>query len=66
MNENDELEPEILSYREFQNRETLLAWQRRRRAIESQFPTARFRRRVPPVAIAQSSGHCKQQEHGAQ
>lgn len=33
---DDELEPEILSYREFRNRETLLAWQRRRRAFESQ------------------------------
>jgi hypothetical protein len=33
---NEELEPEILSYREFKNRETLLAWERRRRAFESQ------------------------------
>jgi hypothetical protein len=33
---DDELEPEILSYREFRNRETLLAWERRRRAFESQ------------------------------
>ena len=32
---DEELDPEILSYREFRNRETLLAWQRRRRALES-------------------------------
>ena len=32
---DDELEPEVLSYREFRNRETLRAWQQRRRAIES-------------------------------
>lgn len=32
---DDELEPEVLSYREFTNRETLRAWQQRRRAIES-------------------------------
>ncbi len=31
----DELEPEILSYREFRDRETLLAWQQRRRAFET-------------------------------
>jgi hypothetical protein len=33
---NEQLEPEILSYREFRKRETLLAWERRRRAVESQ------------------------------
>jgi len=33
---NEEMEPEVLSYREFKKRETLLAWQRRRRAYESQ------------------------------
>lgn len=33
---NDELEPEILSYREFRNRQTLLAWEQRRRAFESE------------------------------
>jgi hypothetical protein len=33
---DEQLEPEILSYREFRNRETLLAWERRRRAFESQ------------------------------
>jgi hypothetical protein len=33
---NEELEPEVLSYREFKNRETLLAWERRRRTHESQ------------------------------
>ena len=33
---DDELEPEVLSYREFRNRETLRAWEERRRAIESQ------------------------------
>ena len=32
---SDELEPEILSYREFKNREALLAWERRRRAFEA-------------------------------
>ena len=32
---DDELEPEILSYREFRNREALRAWQQRRRAFES-------------------------------
>jgi hypothetical protein len=36
---NDELEPEILSYREFRNRETLLAWHRRRRALETPWGT---------------------------
>lgn len=33
---NDELEAEVLSYREFKNRETLRAWEQRRRAVESQ------------------------------
>ena len=33
---SDEFEPEILSYRAFRNRETLLAWELRRRAIDSQ------------------------------
>jgi hypothetical protein len=33
---SDELEPEILSYRAFRNRETLLAWELRRRAIDAQ------------------------------
>jgi hypothetical protein len=33
---NEELEPEVLSYREFRNREALLAWERRRRAYELQ------------------------------
>jgi hypothetical protein len=33
---NDELEPEILSYRAFRNRETFLAWELRRRAFDSQ------------------------------
>ena len=33
---NEEMEQEVLSYREFKKRETLLAWQRRRRAYESQ------------------------------
>jgi hypothetical protein len=32
---NEELEPEILSYREFRKREALLAWQERRRAFEA-------------------------------
>ena len=32
---SDELEPEILSYRAFRNRETLLAWELRRRALDS-------------------------------
>ena len=32
---DDELEPEILSYREFMSRETLRAWEQRRRAVES-------------------------------
>jgi hypothetical protein len=32
---NEETEPEVLSYREFKKRETLLEWQRRRRAHES-------------------------------
>ena len=31
---DDALEPEILSYREFRNRETLRAWEQRRRAVE--------------------------------
>jgi hypothetical protein len=33
---SEQLEPEVLSYREFRKRETLLAWERRRRAFESQ------------------------------
>jgi hypothetical protein len=33
---DDDLEPEILTYREFINRQTLLAWQRRWRAHEHQ------------------------------
>ncbi len=33
---NEEIEPEVLSYREFKKREALLAWERRRRALESQ------------------------------
>lgn len=33
MNEN-ELEPEVLSYRAFQDRELLLAWKQRRRSYE--------------------------------
>ena len=52
---SDEFEPEILSYREFKNRETLLAWQQRRRAFE-----ARVGRRgiklefaAPPAALRQ-------------
>jgi hypothetical protein len=32
---SEELEPEILSYREFRKREALLAWQERRRAFEA-------------------------------
>jgi hypothetical protein len=34
--DDEELEPEVLSYREYRNRETLLAWERRRQAHESQ------------------------------
>ena len=41
--DDEELEPEVLSYREFRNRETLLAWKRRRQAHESQ-PPARSNR----------------------
>jgi hypothetical protein len=37
----EELETEILSYREFRNRETLLAWQKRRRAFETPSGTRR-------------------------
>jgi hypothetical protein len=33
--DDEELEPEVLSYREFRKRETLLAWERRRQAYES-------------------------------
>jgi hypothetical protein len=43
---NDELEPEILSYREFRNRETLRAWEQRRRAFESQPVRGREARRI--------------------
>jgi len=32
---SDELEPEILSYREFKKREALLAWKQRRRAFDA-------------------------------
>jgi hypothetical protein len=34
--DDDDLEPEILTYREFRNRQTLLAWRRRWRAHELQ------------------------------
>jgi hypothetical protein len=37
----DELEPEILSYREFRNRQALRAWEERRRALEAQPGRAR-------------------------
>jgi hypothetical protein len=33
---DEQMEPEILSYREFRNRETFREWERRRRAVESQ------------------------------
>jgi hypothetical protein len=36
--DDEELEPEVLSYREFRKRETLLAWERRRQAHESLSP----------------------------
>lgn len=36
--DDEELEPEVLSYKEFRNRETLLAWERRRQAHETQSP----------------------------
>ncbi len=55
MNQDDELEAEILSYREFRNRETLLAWERRRRALEAQAARRRDTSRrdgelmVPPL-----------------
>jgi hypothetical protein len=46
---NDELEPEVLSYREFRNRETLLAWQRRWQRHESQpLPRPERHRRALP------------------
>jgi hypothetical protein len=45
--DDEELEPEVLSYREFRNRETLLAWERRRQAHESQ-PLGRGDRRRDP------------------
>jgi hypothetical protein len=34
--DDNELEPEVLTYQEFINRQTLLAWQRRLRAYERQ------------------------------
>jgi hypothetical protein len=34
--DDEELEPEILTYQEFRNRQTLLAWQRRWLAYERQ------------------------------
>ncbi len=49
----DELEPEILSYREFRNRETLLAWQQRRNAFES---GVRRRREDPELANPPQNG----------
>ncbi len=46
---NEELEPEVLSYREFKKRETLLAWERRRRASEStRYRDAPLEKRLPP------------------
>lgn len=38
--DDEELEPEVLSYREFRNRETLLAWERRRQAYDESQPRA--------------------------
>jgi hypothetical protein len=37
---SDESESEILSYREFKNREALLAWEQRRRAFEARGPAS--------------------------
>jgi hypothetical protein len=42
---NEEMEPEVLSYREFRIREALLAWERRRRAYELQAGERSERRR---------------------
>jgi hypothetical protein len=53
---DEELEPEVLSYREFRKREALLAWERRRRAHESAAPGRSDRRGhqfvKPPRAAA--------------
>jgi hypothetical protein len=50
---SDELEPEILSYREFKNRETLLAWQERRRAFEARVGRRGIKRELaaPPAGL---------------
>ena len=55
---DDELEPEILSYREFRNRETLRAWQQRRRAVESPPGSRNLLRRDedPPRRRGESQG----------
>jgi len=52
---NDELEPEVLSYREFKNRETLLAWEQRRRACEAQSGRSDTARRVEADFLKPSS-----------
>jgi hypothetical protein len=64
---DDELEPEILSYREFRNRETLRAWQQRRRALES--PPGRSRNSLrrdgdPPTRPGESRGGAFWQRQG--
>lgn len=50
---SDELEPEILSYREFKNRQTLLAWQQRRRAFEARAgrPGIKLEFAAPPAGL---------------
>lgn len=55
---DDELEPEILSYREFRNRETLRAWEQRRRAVESPPGSRDLLRREgdPPRRRGESQG----------
>jgi len=48
---SDELEPEILSYREFKNRETLLAWQQRRRAFGAGRRGIKLEFAAPPAGL---------------
>jgi hypothetical protein len=58
---DDELEPEVLSYREFRNRETLRAWERRRQAVESQAG----RRRERPGRDGEPARWCPAPHGGA-
>jgi hypothetical protein len=56
---SDELEPEILSYREFKRREALLAWDQRRRAFEARVRRLGIDRKLgaPPTVLRARERH---------